>query len=230
MNESDNWKREEGYPLPPNPDGQEAGPSAQQQPWPGYPPAGGYPAGRSDHRRKKKFVAGLLAFMIPGLGHMYLGLMTKGIVMMLLISLDITAIVHASSGTNILSVVLLSLLLPIIYFYNLFDAIQSTDIVNDRNEAFAAAGYRPYPGWEADPRAPGMPPASAGEERAARSVPPVGILLLAGAGIAIMLLSGMPWRNWIFDSAGSMFGAVVLIGAGVAFWFWESKGNPGKRN
>jgi len=227
MNESKNWDRQAEFPLPPEEPG--TGPAPQSPAWQGYPPQGSYPVGLPKHRRKRKFVAGLLAFFIPGIGHMYLGLMTKGIVMMLLMSLDITAIVYASYGTNVLSVVLLSLLLVIMYFYNLFDAIQSTDVVNDRNEAYAA-GYRP-PVWDAGaygnpPQGMGMP--SPGDQPT-RSVQPLGIVLLAGAGIAMILLSGSTLKNWMGNSVGSMFGAIVLIGAGIGLWIWETKGNPHKR-
>lgn len=101
---------------------------------------------------KKKWIAGLLAFFIPGTGHLYLGQMAKGIAIMLMIAFDICAIVFAAMNHfPVLIVVLLSLFLPIIYFYSLFDAIQSTDIVNYRWRYF---------GWQAP--AFGQPEAYAG--------------------------------------------------------------------
>ncbi|RKP45797.1 hypothetical protein D7Z26_24915 [Cohnella endophytica] len=174
------------------------------------------------YAKRKKWVAGLLAFLVPGIGHMYLRLMVKGIVLMVLIALDISAIVYVSvDGNNVLSIVLLSLLLPIIYFYSLFDAIQSTDYVNDRN-AFAAA----HP-----PMAPGRGfNASSIEESLARGVPPLGIMFLSIIGVVILIMAGAKWTNWLFHSFSSMLGAIILIGAGVGLWIWETRGPQRKGN
>lgn len=220
MKESDNWGNVNEYPQPPNPNEGERG---QPEQWPGYGPPPAYPVDRAINRvRKRKWLAGLLAFFIPGIGHMYLGLMFKGIVLMLLVALDITAIVYVSiEAENVLSIVLLSLLLPIIYFYNLFDAIQSTDTVNERK---AAAATRTQMEWMAQGVKPMM------QESMNRGVPPMGIVLLAGAGIFILFLAGTNVTSWFFNSSGSIFGAVVLIGAGVGLWFWETRGQGRKGN
>lgn len=143
---------------------------------PGYPP--GYPPGYRDPRmaypRKRKWIAGLLAFFVPGTGHFYLGQMVKGIGVMLLLAMNIVSIVFAVEQlNNVLAIVLLSLLLPIIYFYSLFDAIQSTDVVNERRyhsawQAYTAPTFG-MPG-PAAPHAPGIPQGFA--ERAAEVPPP----------------------------------------------------------
>lgn len=111
----------------------------------GYPP--GYsPEAQMNLPKKRKWLAGLLAFFIPGTGHLYLGQMAKGISIMFLTSLNISAIVFAGmSFDEPLIIVLLALLLPIIYFYNLFDAIQSADVVNQRLR---------YPVWQPPAFAP----------------------------------------------------------------------------
>jgi len=174
---------------------------------------------------RKKWIAGLLAFLIPGIGHMYLGLMVKGIVLMLLIAVDITAIVYVSiEANNVLSIVLLSLLLPIIYFYNLFDAIQSTDHVNERKAVYNSAPLNPFRDWseQADKPVTGV--------KAVQGFPPIGLLLLAGAGVVILVLAGKNWTNWLFHSYSSILGAIVLIGAGVGLWFWEARGHQPKGN
>lgn len=214
MNESGDWSNTKDYPLPPNPDAAER----VQDPWSSYGAPQGYPNGTQSRARKKsKWLAGLLAFLIPGTGHMYLGLMVKGIVLMMLIALNITAIVFVSvEGSNVLSIVLLSLLIPIIYFYNLFDALQSTDSVNDRK---AAPLINPQLGYAA------KPPAS---ESFSRGIPPSGILFLAAAGVVILVMTDINWTSWLFDSVGSMLGAIVLIGAGVGLWFWEMRGQHRK--
>ncbi len=214
MKESGDWSNAKEYPLPPNPDAAEEG----QDPRPSYRAAPNYPHEvQSPVRKKSKWLAGLLAFLIPGIGHMYLGLMVKGIVLMLLVMLDITAIVYVSiEGNNVLSIVLLSLLMPIIYFYNLFDALQSTDNVNDRHVPPAMNSHMSYLSK------PSL------EESFSRGVPPIGILFLASAGVVILMMADINWTHWLFDSIGSMIGAIVLIGAGVGLWFWERRGQHRK--
>lgn len=219
VNESDQWHQSREYPLPPDPDGRNA---RMQDSWQGYGPSPAY-TGHVKINRKRKWAAGLLAFLIPGLGHMYLGLMVKAITLMMLVGLNITAIVYVSIEGNTLSIVLVCLLLPILYFYNLFDAIQSTDVVNDERERRAS---NVHPSWGNAQQ----PPFAVREERQTRNLPPSGILVLAGAGGLILLMSGFNWRNWIFDSFGSMFGAIVLLGAGIALWFWEGRGQSGRQN
>lgn len=104
--------------------------------------------------RKSKWIAGGTAFFVPGTGHFYLGQMTKGIVIMLLLAVDICAIIFAAEYLeNILAITLFALMLPIIYFYSLFDAIQSVDAINERTN---------YALWQAQMQAQtyGMAPQS----------------------------------------------------------------------
>jgi hypothetical protein len=185
---------------------------------PGYPPD--YPQQPLPAVRKKsRWLSGLLAFFVPGTGHLYLGLMLKGIAIMMLIALDISAIVFAATENyGPLVIVLLSLLMPIIYFYNLFDALQSTDTVNDRrmNPAGFAASY----GYAAhEPEA--VPP------RAQHSLSASALLLLAAAGAVVVFTANFHWFHWPFRSAGSMVGAAALIGVGIVLWLWEARGQHG---
>ena len=57
-----------------------------------------------------------------------------------------------------------------------------------------------------------------------------GVLLLAAAVIALILIAGIGSSGWIFRSSGSAAGAVVLIAAGVGLWLWEWKGDRSKRS
>jgi hypothetical protein len=177
---------------------------------------------RMTSRKKSKWLAGILAFLFPGVGHMYLGLMLKGIVLMLLIALDISAIVYVSiEASNVLSIVLLSLLMPIIYFFNLFDALQSTDQVNERRtDAKSKQSNDPF-----------VPPSysfgsAQADEPFRRNSPVLGIILLAAAGVIILAMSDFSWTHWLFNAMGSMIGAVILIGIGVSMWLWEKRVEP----
>lgn len=225
MNPSDEWgqppegreprerRAEDGYGMPP-PYGY--GPS-------GYPPL--------PVRQKSKWVSALLSFLVPGTGHMYLGLMAKGIAIMVLLALNICAIVYfgveygGGSGGSVLIIVLLSLLLPILYFYSLFDSLQQTEAMNERY----ASGWPGASGWNA------MPPGTAqgsGPPQGSRpqQVPVVGVVLLAAGGVALFSMADTSWTRWILHSSGSMVGAVILIVIGGVVWLWERRGGSSRRD
>jgi len=69
----------------------------------------------------------ILAFL-PGLGHFYLGLMTRGLQFMLLFFGTIFLIVHSFAS--------LALVLPVIVFYSYFDALQFYRMHRDMTELF----------------------------------------------------------------------------------------------
>ncbi|MBB6672658.1 hypothetical protein [Cohnella nanjingensis] len=215
MNESNEWQQQPPQ-SPPNP---ERGPNTEP-PWGASGSVPLPPGYRHDYEmpqrsKRSKLLAGLFAFFIPGTGHMYLGLMAKGVVIMLFLALNICGVVFVANenSNNVLTIVLLSLLLPIIYFYNIFDAVQSAEAVNER---IAAGPAYPYgPGWNGRAN---------GRDADPRAVPALSIVLLAAGG-AILL--GMANIRWLFHSAGSMIGALILIGAGAVLWLWERRGHPG---
>ncbi|GAA3410909.1 hypothetical protein ACFFNY_18770 [Paenibacillus hodogayensis] len=160
--------------------------------------------------RKRKWLVALLSLFIPGTGHFYLGLMQKGLMIMLLIIMDIFAIVHFSINmSSIPLITLLALFLPIIYFYSLFDALLSTDKVNayaygpeaapyegnrDIFGATAKPGAAPYLGW-----------------------------LLVGAGALFFALSAKPdWVGDLMDQMGTVIGGFALIAIGVVVFLKNS--------
>jgi hypothetical protein len=82
------------------------------------------------YSRKHKFTAGLIAALLPGFGHIYLSLFRKGISFMFILVLDISALLYFSSvgmRINVPLLILLGLIIPITYFYNLYDVLQSAD-------------------------------------------------------------------------------------------------------
>ncbi|WP_281889634.1 hypothetical protein [Paenibacillus sp. YYML68] len=169
--------------------------------------------------RKSKWLAGLLSFLFPGTGQLYLGLMKHGLGIMVLFVLNIFAIVFFGISEIIPLSVLFSLLLPVMYFYNIFDALQQTDRVN---------------GWGYfDARGEG--PQKEGSFRAAeeRTTSPfykrwskgnnLGYMLI-GAGVLIFLTAGRPaWLEQLFAFFGSTFGALLLIGLGLFLFVRESR-------
>lgn len=169
----------------------------------------------ADLPKKSKFAAGILAFFIPGTGHFYLGLMQRGLSIMLLFILNIAAIPYTVNhyqmdNSYIPFVVLLGCLIPVIYFYNLFDALQSTDQVNAYRRA-VQLGH--------------IPMAPAGSDPLGRQTKggTLGLALMA-VGFFLFLVSSKPaWLDELFNMMGSYVGAVILIGAGVILFLTESK-------
>ncbi|MFD1988821.1 hypothetical protein ACFSGI_02390 [Paenibacillus nicotianae] len=82
---------------------------------------------------KRKFIAVLIAAILPGFGHMYLGLAQRGIQFIAVLLLDIAALFYFTSKgiqINVPLLILLALMIPVIYFYNVYDVLQSTDWIN----------------------------------------------------------------------------------------------------
>jgi TM2 domain-containing membrane protein YozV len=169
----------------------------------------------SPRPRKSKWLAGLLSFMIPGTGQFYLGLMQRGLGIMLLFFLDIFAIVFfATNGADSIPlIVLFALLVPVIYFYNIFDALQQTDKVNNDE----ITGYYGGPSMEAGLSSDSRPARRRSKGNA------FGYLLIA-AGAVLFLASGKPaWLERAFELLGSSIGAVILIGVGLIMFYKESR-------
>ncbi|WP_235941510.1 hypothetical protein [Paenibacillus puerhi] len=163
--------------------------------------------------RKSKWVAGILSFMIPGTGQLYLGLMQRGLGIMVLFMLDIFAIVYFAVSESIPLIVLFSLLLPIMYFYNIFDALQQTDRVNGWGEPLD------YPEGRGFDLTDGSHGHLKGKRKRGNSF---GYLLII-AGIVLFLAAGRPeWLDQVFEFMSSTLGALLLIGLGLFLFFRES--------
>ncbi|MFC5450039.1 DUF6677 family protein [Paenibacillus aestuarii] len=160
--------------------------------------------------KKRKWVAGLLALLVPGTGHYYLGFMQRGLFFMMLIILDIftiTTLVTLDQPSKVPMVTLFALLIPVVYFYNIFDALQATDNVNRRLEFGEAAGPMQDP----------LQQLFRGNN--------MGILLVI-VGVLCFLLSSKPrWFAGIFEMLGSYIGSIVLIVAGFVMFLLESRKN-----
>lgn len=82
---------------------------------------------------KSRGLTFILSFL-PGLGHLYLGLMTRGIQLMLAFFL----IVFSLNTFN-----LFGFILPVIWFYGLFDALQQNRSINELGEV----KDKPFVAW-----------------------------------------------------------------------------------
>ncbi|WNS43013.1 DUF4097 family beta strand repeat-containing protein [Paenibacillus sp. MMS20-IR301] len=155
--------------------------------------------------RKRKFIAGLLAAVIPGTGHLYLGLLRKGITFIYLILLDIMALLYFSSigmQINVPLLIVLALLIPAMYFYNVFDVLQSADRILRLPE-------------EQDPELPDTQNSAQKTGRRVKIGEPgvsFGVLLLVG-GVLLFLFNQKPaWLQvFIQNSAGAAVAVLLMI-------------------
>ncbi|WP_058300325.1 hypothetical protein [Gorillibacterium timonense] len=102
---------------------------------------GYYPSYPPPQPMKKKSVAAsvLFSMMIPGLGHMYLGLMKRGMSYMIGLVLNIFLISMISTNGEDLSIytplmILVCLCIPVLYFYCIFDGVHRARMINSRGE------------------------------------------------------------------------------------------------
>lgn len=142
-------------------------------------------------RNKSKWLAAVLAFLLPGAGHLYVGRYPRGLLLLAGLLLDGIAIFrlsNADGGRHLLLIVYLIMALPVFYFVSVYDCLQSMD--RDRTERSEA-----------------------------RAVKPVHGLLLAGAGLVMLLLLKppppvLPWMN---DLAEWSTGPLLLLISAISF-------------
>lgn len=158
-------------------------------------------------RRKRKFIAGLLAALIPGTGHLYFGLLRKGITFIFLILLDISALIYFSSigmQINVPLLILLALIIPAIYFYNVYDVLQSADKILR------------YPEDQEldDPAAKVTTPP---KRRSIVSEPGVsfGFLLLLGGALLILFRQKPAWLQFFIEHYSEVAVSAVLLCGGI---------------
>ncbi|CAH1205061.1 hypothetical protein PAECIP111893_02280 [Paenibacillus plantiphilus] len=80
-----------------------------------------------EHKRFNRKLASLLAFLIPGTGHLVLGFHLRGLVLLTGTITDIVAIIRFADeggGRFALLLVYLGLALPLFWFYSVFDTLQ----------------------------------------------------------------------------------------------------------
>lgn len=175
--------------------------------YPPRPPYSNYPyAAPPRLPAKKKWLACLFSIMMPGTGQMYLGQMNRGLFIMFCLILDICAIVlSAVKLGNPALTTLFSLIVPIIYFYNVFETLQLADWVYYS---------RMFGGEEiSDPTLH------------LTKISHLGVILIM-VGVFFFLASSKPsWLNIFFDILGSYLGGGILIGAGIVLLLWENRKN-----
>lgn len=171
--------------------------------------------GYRPRRQKRKFIACLLSALFPGMGHLYLSMFVKGASLIYFVLIDSAALIFFSSvrgGINIPLLILLGLLLPIAYFYSIYDVLQSADIVNhkhrreieDGDEAVTSEGKKSSNSGVLEGLAAGM--------------------LLSGGGVIVTLFLQKPfWLEKIIENTSAYVVSTILILAGIMLILREGR-------
>lgn len=153
--------------------------------------------------RKRKFMAGFLAAVCPGLGHIYLGLYRKGIAFIFTLLLDASALLYFSSigmQINVPLLILLALVIPVTYFYNVYDVLQSADYILHRVR---------ISGQEVRETSPYRNPFTV--ERSSF----FGIMLIAGGALMFLFYQKPRWLKIYMEDYGKIMVAALLVAAGL---------------
>lgn len=168
-------------------------------------------------RKKRKLRALLLAALFPGMGHIYLGLYRKGITFILVMMLDVSALLYFSSivmQINVPLLILLGLLIPVAYFYNVYDVLQSAEIILSRRKREEAVQLS-ADGRDATHRRHKNPFRAEGGLS-------FGLLLVFGGLLLILFHQKPPWLQTGIRDYGAGITAAILMLLGVYLIVQES--------
>ncbi|WHX48400.1 DUF4097 family beta strand repeat-containing protein [Paenibacillus woosongensis] len=160
-------------------------------------------------RLKRKFMACMLSALLPGLGHLYLRMFWRGIAIIYFLILDASALIYFSSvrmTINIPFLFLLGILIPMMYFYSIYDVLQSTDVVNARVRSETTQREE----------------AAGAKEHVWKGILS-GLLLMAGGGLIFLLSQKPPWLAAVIQASAGYAAAVLLILSGAALIVREGR-------
>lgn len=161
--------------------------------------------------RKHKFIACFLTAIFPGLGHLYLKQLMKGIMIIYFILIDISALIYFSSvrmGVNVPFLILLGLLIPVAYFYSVYDVLQSTDLFNARLRRQQAS---------ADSEKSNSTRGAAEDGKWMLLLS--GLFLIVGGALIFLLRQKPPWLEGMINwSSGYIVSAVLILLGIVVSW------------
>ncbi|ACS99772.1 DUF6677 family protein [Paenibacillus sp. JDR-2] len=147
-------------------------------------------------RPKSRLLTLLLAFVLPGAGHLYTGRYQRGLLLTAGLVLDIAAIIRladANAARHLLFIVYLGITLPVYYFVSVFDALQTR--------------------------------ADARDGSTDQLSPVIGLLIMAAGALLFILTDPpaalIPWMDDLAEMAvGPFLTAVALV-----LWFSRVKGD-----
>ncbi|WMT40324.1 hypothetical protein RE628_24415 [Paenibacillus sp. D2_2] len=168
--------------------------------------------GYKPRRRKRKFIACLLSALFPGFGHLYLRKFVKGSLFIDFFLIDLALLVYFSSAhmrINVPLLLVLGLLVTVVYFYSIYDVLQTTDDVN-------ASLKR---GEESETSEQVEATDGLGSEVGALT----GIILISGGIVAFILRMKPFWLEGLIQDYGSYAVSVAMILTGLGWIVMEGR-------
>ncbi|WP_036631617.1 hypothetical protein [Paenibacillus massiliensis] len=162
--------------------------------------------------RLRKFISVLLAALLPGVGHLSLGLYMRGLTFLMLLLLDISAMLYVSSvglQINVPLLILLGIFIPVLYFYNVYDVLQSADYITlyrrkPRRLSARSTADQPqsrFDAWEQGTT--------------------FALLLILGGGLMVLFHTKPRWLGEFFAAYGFVLTALLLVGVGLLLFIRE---------
>lgn len=182
-----------------------------------------------DPKRKTidKWISAVLSIIFPGVGHFYLGYASRGLIVIGALIVDIALIVFTSMymfvvfPLGIALVTLLSLVLPVIYFFSIFDVLQLAERKHAYNNLYAVAHAQSVdadgPGTDEWPQEV----STIHETSSSRTTPRVLGIVLIVIGVVLMISFLLPSQlmTWMFNHGETLF-ALGLLGMG-SWLIWK---------
>lgn len=192
-----------------------------------------------DRNRKTtdKWISAILSIILPGVGHLYLGFVGRGLIIIGAFVIDIslltlaTAMIFIVFPLGIALVTLLGLVLPVIYFFSIFDALQMAE----RKHTYTLGTTMTHvqtPDWQ-DPveqeldwpeeiRDIDQTPHTKPQEAGLRSLGIV--LVVVGVLLMISFLLPGPLLMWLLNHRQALFATVLLVcGVWLIWRQWDRK-------
>lgn len=94
----------------------------------------------NETKQKSRILTVLCAFLLPGAGHWYAGSYSKGLLLLAGFLLDLFTLIRLAEwngGKHLLLIVYLGLLLPLFYYFSVFDALQSLEKEKEQTQQYA---------------------------------------------------------------------------------------------
>lgn len=192
-----------------------------------------------DPKRKTmdKWVSAILSIIFPGVGHFYLGYASRGLIVIGALIVDIALIVFVSMymfvvfPLGIALVTLLSLVLPVIYFFSIFDVLQLAERKHAYTDSYAVthaqslAAHGPSTDeleWPEEVSTIHETPSPRSATTGSRVL---GIVLIViGVVLMISFLLPSPFMAWLFNNGERLFAVGLLAVGGWLIWKqWDRK-------
>lgn len=172
-------------------------------------------------KTRDKWISAVLSILLPGTGHMYLGFIGLGLGIMCALFVNIALIValvvlgiYIVFPISIALVTFFGLMIPVIYFYGIFDALQKVEKKYASSELFASDAVLHSP-TDRDSEWPD----EVYDTRYSEGSHWAGIALMAlGVVLLINFLLPNPVLDWLFRHFQTLVAVLLLLSGVWLIW------------